>query len=195
MRQIKISHYNLILHFSKAFCVDCVLRACTRTSPVRPARPRLYFPAISPPHATPRAPDTNTLCSDSSVASRLEAAPGQPYQVRSGVLPRSVSFLAPPILVREPWPCAGADSLVTYERRMRMMASASRAICCVQRLVSNGRRSSEAAPARRLVAAPMTRHSKASVIRSELGSSRGQHCAPANAIADSAPITATKVHL
>jgi hypothetical protein len=73
------------------------------------------------------------------------------------------------------------------------MASASRAICCVQRPVSNGRRTSEATPARGSVAAPRTRLAKANVIRSELGSSRGQHCPPAKAIADAAPITTTKV--
>ncbi|GJM88546.1 hypothetical protein PR202_ga04620 [Eleusine coracana subsp. coracana] len=69
------------------------------------------------------------------------------------------------------------------------MASVTRAVCCVQSPTSNGRRSSELASGRRSVAASRTRLTKATVIRA---SGRGEHCAPAKAIADAAPVTATK---
>jgi len=71
------------------------------------------------------------------------------------------------------------------------MASVSRAVCGVQMPCLNGR---EAPAGRRSVAAPKARNAKRGVIRSVSvsGSGRGQHCAPANAVADAAPITATK---
>ena len=78
------------------------------------------------------------------------------------------------------------------------MASVSRAACGVQMPCLNGR---EAPAGRRSVAAPKARNAKRGVIRSVSVSGsgsgsvsgRGQHCAPANAVADAAPITATKV--
>ena len=84
------------------------------------------------------------------------------------------------------------------------MASVSRAACGVQMPCLNGR---EAPAGRRSVAAPKARNAKRGVIRSVSASAsasdsasasgsvsgRGQHCAPANAVADAAPITATKV--
>ncbi|TVU19324.1 hypothetical protein EJB05_35468 [Eragrostis curvula] len=72
------------------------------------------------------------------------------------------------------------------------MASVSNAVY-VQRPVANCRKSRAAASGRRSVAAaPSARLAKACVIRSEAVSGRGQHVAPANAVADAAPITATK---
>ena len=80
------------------------------------------------------------------------------------------------------------------------MASVSRAVCGVQMPCLNGR---EAPAGRRSVAAPRARNAKRGVIRAVSASAsasasgsvsgRGQHCAPANAVADAAPITATKV--
>ena len=74
------------------------------------------------------------------------------------------------------------------------MASVSRAVCGLQMPCLNGR---EAPAGRRSVAAPRARNAKRGVIRSVSVSGsvsgRGQHCAPANAVADAAPITATKV--
>ncbi|KAG2627649.1 hypothetical protein PVAP13_3KG261700 [Panicum virgatum] len=73
------------------------------------------------------------------------------------------------------------------------MASVSRAVCGVQMPCLNGR---EAPAGRRSVAAPKARNAKRGVIRSVSVSGsvsgRGQHCAPADAVADAAPITATK---
>ncbi|TVU28990.1 hypothetical protein EJB05_20532, partial [Eragrostis curvula] len=63
----------------------------------------------------------------------------------------------------------------------------------IRRPVANCRKSRAAASGRRSVAAaPSARLAKACVIRSEAVSGRGQHVAPANAVADAAPITATK---
>ena len=78
------------------------------------------------------------------------------------------------------------------------MASVSRAVCGLQMPCLNGR---EAPAGRRSVAAPRARNAKRGVIRAASASAsgsgsvsgRGQHCAPANAVADAAPITATKV--
>ena len=80
------------------------------------------------------------------------------------------------------------------------MASVSRAVCGLQMPCLNGR---EAPAGRRSVAAPRARNAKRGVIRAVSASAsasasgsvsgRGQHCAPANAVADAAPITATKV--
>nr|ATD84648.1 pyruvate orthophosphate dikinase [Setaria italica] len=72
------------------------------------------------------------------------------------------------------------------------MASVSRAVWSLQRPVSNGTMTREAPSGRRSVAAPRSRRAKAVVVRSESGSGRGEHCAPARAVADVAPIQATK---
>ncbi|KAF8765673.1 hypothetical protein HU200_008170 [Digitaria exilis] len=75
------------------------------------------------------------------------------------------------------------------------MQSVTKVVIGLQRPGSNGLRSREVVPSsgRRSVATPCARHAaKAAVIRSESSSGRGQHCAPAKAVADAAPIQATK---
>ncbi|CAN6328299.1 unnamed protein product [Urochloa humidicola] len=78
------------------------------------------------------------------------------------------------------------------------MPLVSQAVCSLQSLGLNGGRLIEASSSssRRWVAAPRAaaaRHAKAGVtIRSESASGRGEHCAPAKAVADAAPITTTK---
>ncbi|CAL4893498.1 unnamed protein product [Urochloa decumbens] len=76
------------------------------------------------------------------------------------------------------------------------MPLVSRAVCSLQSLGLNGGRVIEASSSssRRSVAATRAaRHAKAGVVvRSEPASARGEHCAPAKAVADAAPITTTK---
>ncbi|KAL6910013.1 hypothetical protein ACP4OV_001271 [Aristida adscensionis] len=72
------------------------------------------------------------------------------------------------------------------------MTSVSRVIC-VQSPGANGGKSREAASGRRSVAAPRARpHAKPSVLRSASLSGRGQHCAPAKAVAAEVPTTTKK---
>ncbi|KAJ1262829.1 hypothetical protein BS78_09G139800 [Paspalum vaginatum] len=74
-----------------------------------------------------------------------------------------------------------------------MASVSSRAAVCLRRPGSAGRSGREAASSRRPVAAPRALHAEASVVRLVSGSGRGQHCAPARAVVDAAPIqTATK---
>nr|CAB3461520.1 unnamed protein product [Digitaria exilis] len=75
------------------------------------------------------------------------------------------------------------------------MQSVTKVVIGLQRPGSNGLRNREVVPSsgRRSVATPCARHAaKAAVIRSESSSGRAQHCAPAKAVADAAPIQATK---
>ncbi|CAN6333130.1 unnamed protein product [Urochloa humidicola] len=76
------------------------------------------------------------------------------------------------------------------------MPLVSQAVCSLQSLGLNGGRVIEASSSssrRSVAAAPRAAAAKAGVvIRSESASSRGEHCAPAKAVADAAPITTTK---
>ena len=78
-----------------------------------------------------------------------------------------------------------------------MAASVSGATICLQKPGSKGRRARDATSfARRSVAAPRSPHAaKASVIRSDAGAGRGQHCSPLRAVVDAAPIATKKVYL
>ncbi|KAG0518024.1 hypothetical protein BDA96_09G139900 [Sorghum bicolor] len=76
-----------------------------------------------------------------------------------------------------------------------MAASVSGATICLQKPGSKSRRARDATSsfARRSVAAPRSPHAaKASVIRSDAGAGRGQHCAPLRAVVDAAPIATKK---
>lgn len=78
-----------------------------------------------------------------------------------------------------------------------MAASVSGATICLQKPGSKSRRARDATSsfARRSVAAPRSPHAaKASVIRSDAGAGRGQHCAPLRAVVDAAPIATKKVY-
>jgi hypothetical protein len=78
-----------------------------------------------------------------------------------------------------------------------MAASVSGATICLQKPGSKGRRARDATSfARRSVAAPRSPHAaKASVIRSDAGAGRGQHCSPLRAVVDAAPIATKKVYI
>ncbi|WVZ98488.1 hypothetical protein U9M48_043927 [Paspalum notatum var. saurae] len=74
---------------------------------------------------------------------------------------------------------------------MASSVSSSRAVC-LRRPGSSAGKGREAASSRRSVAAPRALLAEASVVRLASGSGRGQHCAPARAVVDAAPIQTTK---
>lgn len=78
---------------------------------------------------------------------------------------------------------------------MAAAASVSGAIC-LKPSSKGSRRAREATSfARRSVAATRAPLAKASVIRSDAGAGRGQHCPPLRAVVDAAPIATKKVSL